>query len=130
MSTRASSFGPAEPSVFEKLLHLNWGLILLLLLTASVGFAMLFSAANGNVNPWASRQVVRLGVGLVAMVIVALIDLRFWLRMAYPAYLAGLALLGLVELGGQVGMGAQRWLDLGVSSRPRTRRRAPDPLRR
>ena len=114
MSTRASSFGPAEPSVFEKLLHLNWGLILLLLLTASVGFAMLFSAANGNVNPWASRQVVRLGVGLVAMVIVALIDLRFWLRMAYPAYLAGLALLGLVELGGHVGMGAQRWLDLGV----------------
>ncbi len=114
MNARGNSFNPAEPSIFEKLLHLNWGLILLLILTASVGLAMLFSAANGNVNPWASRQVVRLGVGLIAMVIVALIDLRFWLRMAYPAYFAGIALLGLVEFTGQIGMGAQRWLDLGV----------------
>ena len=113
MAARANSFSRAEPTVFDKLLHLNWGLILLLLLTASVGFAMLFSAANGNINPWASRQVVRLGVGLVAMVIVALIDLRFWLRVAYPAYFAGLALLGLVEFMGSIGMGAQRWLDLG-----------------
>ncbi len=113
MAARANAFSGNEPSVFDKLLRLNWGLVLLLLLTASVGFAMLFSAANGNINPWASRQVVRLGVGLVAMVIVALIDLRFWLRVAYPAYFAGLALLGLVEVMGSVGMGAQRWLDLG-----------------
>lgn len=113
MAARANSFSGTEPTILDKLLHLNWGLILLLLLTSSVGFAMLFSAANGNINPWASRQVVRLGVGLVAMVIVALIDLRFWLRVAYPAYVVGLLLLALVEFMGSIGMGAQRWLDLG-----------------
>jgi rod shape determining protein RodA len=48
------------------------------------------------------------------MLVVALIDLRFWFRCAYVAY--GAALLGLiaVEFAGQVAMGAQRWLDLGL----------------
>ncbi len=113
MSLRYGGLGRAEPSLGEKILRLNWGLVLLILATASVGFAMLYSAANGNMDPWATRQMARLAVGMVAMFIVALIDLRFWLRLAYPAYAVGLALLAMVEFSGSVGKGAQRWLDLG-----------------
>ena len=56
----------------------------------------------------------RFWVGLSVLVAVALIDIRFWFRCAYLVY--GAALLGLVavELVGQISMGAQRWLDLGV----------------
>lgn len=113
MSGRYGGFSHAEPSLGDKLLHLNWGMVLLILATASVGFAMLYSAANGNMNPWATRQMARLGVGMLAMFIVALIDLRFWLRLAYPSYFIGLLLLAAVEFNGSIGMGAQRWLDLG-----------------
>ncbi len=113
MSVRYGGLSRAEPSLGDKLIHLNWGLVLLILATASVGFAMLYSAANGDLNPWATRQMARLGVGMVAMFIVAMIDLRFWLRLAYPAYAAGLLLLAAVEFMGSIGMGAQRWLDLG-----------------
>ena len=88
--------------------------MLLLAATAAIGLAMLYSAAGGNFDPWAARQVGRFGAGLAAMIAVALVDIRIWLRLAYPAYVASLALLGAVEAGGIVVMGAQRWLDLGI----------------
>jgi len=113
MSVRYGGLSRAEPSLGEKILRLNWGMVLLILATACVGFAMLYSAANGNLEPWATRQMARLAVGMVAMFIVALIDLRFWLRLAYPAYAIGLLLLAVVEFSGTASKGAQRWLDLG-----------------
>lgn len=98
----------------EKLLHLNWEFVLLIVLTASIGFAMLFSAANGDFEPWASRQLMRFGVGILLMIVVAMTDIRIWLRAAFPIYALCLALLAAVELMGSIGMGAQRWLDLGL----------------
>ena len=91
----------------------------MLLLAAAgrgIGFAMLYSAANGGWDPWASRQMVRFGVGLVHAprradrhpVLVPL-RLRDLLRRL-------LILLVAVEVMGRVGMGAQRWIDLGSSS--------------
>ena len=83
-------------------------------LVAGVGFAMLYSAAGGNLSPWASRQMIRFSAGLGVMLVIALIDIRFWLRYAYLFYGIGLALLVSVEFFGVVGMGAQRWVDLGL----------------
>lgn len=100
-------------SLGQKLLHLHWLFVILLTLTASIGFAMLYSAAGGDFDPWASRQMVRFGVGLVGMIVVALTDIRVWLRYAYAFYFLVLALLVAVEISGFVGMGAQRWISLG-----------------
>lgn len=108
-----AGFGDAQPTIRQKLLRLNWELVLLITLTASIGFAMLYSAANGSFDPWASRQISRFAVGLAMMLIVALIDIRFWLRASYPIYGVCLSLLVAVEIMGSIGMGAQRWLDLG-----------------
>jgi len=102
-----------EMTLRQKVWQINWGLVLLLCLIAGVGFAMLYSAANGSMSPWASRQMVRFGIGLTIMFIVALIDIRIWFRYAYFIYLGVLALLGAVEVMGTIGMGAQRWIDLG-----------------
>ena len=98
----------------RKLRDLNWFLVLLLIAVACVGFAMLYSAANGSISPWASRQMVRFGVGLGLMFALALTDIRIWLRYAYLIYLGALLLLVAVEVMGEVGMGARRWVDLGV----------------
>jgi len=101
-------------SLGQKLLHVHWLFVILITLTASVGFVMLYSAAGGSFDPWASRQMVRFGVGLVGMIIVALTDIRVWLRYAYVFYFVVLALLVAVEIAGFVGMGAQRWISFGV----------------
>jgi rod shape determining protein RodA len=98
----------------QKLADVNWLLVLLLCLVAGVGFAMLYSAGNGSYSPWASRQMLRFGVGLLLMLGVAVVDIRFWYRYAYALYAVALLLLIAVEVAGVVGMGAKRWVDLGL----------------
>ena len=102
-----------ELTLRQKIWHINWGLLLLISLIACVGFAMLYSAADGNWEPWASRQATRFGIGVALMFIIAIIDIRIWMRYAYGIYAVGLVLLVGVEVMGSVGMGAQRWIDLG-----------------
>ncbi len=102
-----------EMTLGEKLWQVNWGIVLLLTALASIGFAMLYSAAGGSLEPWAQRQMVRFGMGFVLMIIVALVDIRFWMRWAYVLYAGTMVMLVAVELQGRVGMGAQRWLDFG-----------------
>jgi rod shape determining protein RodA len=97
----------------RKLVRLDWPLVLLVGLTAGIGFTMLYSAANGSLEPWAIRQMMRFGMGLALMLVIALIDIRFWMRWAYLIYLAALGLLVGVEFAGTTGMGATRWINLG-----------------
>ena len=102
-----------ESTIGRKLWQINWSFVLLIALIAGVVFAMLYSAADGQLDPWSSRQMARFGFGLVAMIVFALIDIRTWLRYAYFIYFASLVLLAAVEVTGSVGMGAQRWINLG-----------------
>jgi len=97
----------------QKLLQMNWMFIILLGVTVAIGVGMLYSAAGGDFNPWASRQMIRFGVGVAIMIVVALVDVRIWMKLAYPFYIVALILLVLVELKGSIGMGAQRWINLG-----------------
>ena len=97
----------------QKLLHIHWLFVILLFLAASIGFFMLYSAANGNLEPWAFRQFVRFCLGVCVMIAIALIDIRIWMRYAYFFYLITLGLLMIVEVAGTIGMGAQRWLSFG-----------------
>ncbi len=113
MAVREDALNPPSFTLRQKLWQMHWLFILLLGATASVGFAMLYSAAGGNIDPWASRQMVRFAVGMAVLITVALIDIRLWLKYAYVFYLATVALLFAVEVMGEVGKGAQRWLDLG-----------------
>ena len=106
----------APPGLAEKAASVNWGLVLLLSAIAGIGFAVLYSAAGGSFDPWASRSMMRFGLGLALMLSVAMIDIRFWYRAAWPFYGVSALLLVLVDLKGTKGMGAQRWLELGPLS--------------
>ena len=101
------------PTGLRKVLFLNWALVLLLTAVASVGFLMLYSVAGGSLSPWAEPQMKRFAFGLVVMFIVAFVPIWFWRNMAALAYGGSVLLLVLVDLFGAVGMGAQRWIDLG-----------------
>ncbi len=103
----------AELSWREKLWQINWSLIALLTVIASVGFLTLYSAANGSLEPWAIKQMIRFGMGITLMIAVAVVDIRVWIRHAYIIYAVSLVLLVAVEIKGTIGMGAQRWIDLG-----------------
>ena len=108
-----NSLNPPGLTIGSKLQSISLGLIAVLVMIACVGFAMMYSAANGNWYPWAMRQVIRFGVCLVILVVVALTDVRVMMRWSYVAYGIALALLIVVEVAGEIGMGAQRWIDLG-----------------
>tara|TARA_Y100000588_G_C14129664_1_gene871012 strand:- start:90 stop:1244 length:1155 start_codon:yes stop_codon:yes gene_type:complete len=113
MSDLNSGYQISQRALVAKLGQVSWGLLFLTLLVAVIGFAMLYSAAGGSVYPWAERQIIRFIFGIIFLLIVCLLDIRFWLRWAYLFY--GLALISLivVEGYGLIGMGAQRWLDIG-----------------
>mgnify|MGYP006425375581 CR=1 FL=1 len=101
-----------EMTLGRKFLQINWGLVFLIVLLAGVGCVMLYSAANGSMEPWAARQAIRFGGGMVIMLTIAVIDVRFLFRWTWLIYLGALGLLAAVEVMGSIGMGAQRWIDL------------------
>lgn len=110
-------------SLLHKLTQLHWFLLLTIIAIATFGTLVLFSAgssahdlATGLLKidatyaiQHATRFVLMLGVALV----VALLPLRLWAAVAYPAYAIGVVMLVMVDFGGVVVNGAERWLQLG-----------------
>ena len=87
-------------------------LLVLLLLITSFGLVVLYSA-SGQDMAMVYRQAVRLGVGLLVMLIISQVPphiLRIWTPWLYG--LGVIMLLATWFLG--IGRGTQRWLDLGV----------------
>lgn len=107
-------FIESKKGFFTQLLQTSWPLMALIVLLMSVGIVMLYSAADGSMNPWASKQILRFCFGFLIMVFMASLDVKWWLSKAYIFYGISLLLLILVEIFGFIGMGAQRWIDLYV----------------
>jgi rod shape determining protein RodA len=101
------------PTGWRKLFYMNWPLVFLLTAVASAGFLMLYSVAGGNIHTWAEPQMKRFAVGMIAMFVVAFVPIWFWRNVSALAYIVALLLLVAVELFGAIGMGAQRWLEIG-----------------
>jgi rod shape determining protein RodA len=94
-------------------LHLDGPLLVAVLGVCAAGLIVLFSAAGEDLGV-SIRQAARIGIGLGVIVAVAQIPPRV-LRIASPfLYTIGVLLLIAVAVTGDVAMGAQRWLDLGV----------------
>ena len=90
-----------------------WRMLIPLFMLVAFGAAVLFSAAGGSMDPYASSHLVRFGVFLVMASIIASLPREFVRFFTYPAYFVVLLLLFGVEIIGQVNGGSQRWLDLG-----------------
>ena len=114
MATLGHGLARRQPALPEKLRILSWSLVFLILLAAACGIAVLYSAADGSMQPWAAAQSLRFAIALALMIGTALVGVRYWYRLAYWAYGVALALVVAVDLRGFVGMGARRWIDLGI----------------
>ena len=110
----AELFGkPVVATLPRKLLRVNWLLAFLTAAIAVIGSVMLHSVAGGRLEPWAATHMWRFGAGFCLMLVIALVDIRVWLKLALPAYAIALVLLALVPFVGVSALGAKRWLELG-----------------
>ena len=103
----------STPTGLRKILFLNWPLTLLLSSVACVGFLMLYSVAGGSFTPWAEPQMKRFAVGLILMIAIGVTPIWFWRNLSGFCYGVTVILLVAVDLFGEEGKGAQRWIDLG-----------------
>ncbi|MBW6400059.1 rod shape-determining protein RodA [Roseomonas sp. HJA6] len=99
--------------ILEKFWQIPWSFVLLLCGVAAIGYVALLSAGGGNPDTYAQKHAIRFGFGLVLMLGIAMVDIRVIARFAWLGYLGGIALLVLVLLHGNIGKGAQRWIDIG-----------------
>lgn len=94
-------------------LHLDVPLLVGLLLLSAVGLIVLYSASGQNMDVIV-RQLIRLGAGFAMLLVLAQIPPQQVARWTPWLYGIGLLLLLAVLVMGEVGKGAQRWLDFGV----------------
>jgi len=86
-----------------------------------IGVFFIYSAQMARDGSQWKSQLVYLTLGAVLYLGTALLDYRIWLRYAHWVYLVSLVLLVLVlipGIGTTHGMGARRWIDLGVAFQP------------
>lgn len=107
-------YGSRHLGLKDKFCRLSFSYILLIMILACVGTMTLYSAANGSWDPWAVKHISRFGVTLLLMIGLAMVDIRYYYHGAYLFYFATLFLLVVVEITGHIGMGAQRWINLGL----------------
>jgi rod shape determining protein RodA len=107
---------PTNPNRRQGLLaviHIDLPLLVGLLLLCGFGLIVLYSASGENLGQ-VQRQVVRILLAFAVMLAVAQLNPATLRRWSPWLYLAGLLMLVAVLLFGEVGKGAQRWLDLGI----------------
>ncbi|HEX8388005.1 MAG TPA: rod shape-determining protein RodA [Sphingomonas sp.] len=93
---------------------LPWKLLFAVLAAAGFGLLTLYSAAGGSFTPWALNQGLRFALLFGVMLALSYVPAETWRAIAYPSYAVVLVLLIAVEAMGHVGMGAQRWINLGI----------------
>lgn len=103
----------SKTSRFLQYLHIDPVLLAGLLLLMAAGLGILYSASDGSIE-LVQRQIIRLSISFAVMFFVAQIP-QHTLYLWAPWFFAfGIVLLILVLLAGDVGKGAQRWLNLYV----------------
>ncbi|MFT5218000.1 MAG: rod shape determining protein RodA [Planctomycetota bacterium] len=98
-------------------LRLDPVLFSMLILLSVFGCILLYSATGAD-NAQLVKQLLRLGIAMMLMIATANIPLRILKKSAYGLYLLGVLLLLAVMFFGEVGKGAQRWLDIGIRFQP------------
>lgn len=92
--------------------HIPWGLLGVTVVMSLLGLWNLASASRPPHSIWTS-QAVYIGLGLVAMVAVAAVDMRFIQRMVIPVYVINILALIALRFIGHKAKGAESWIVLG-----------------
>ena len=93
---------------------ISWPIVGATLAIALLGIMMMVSAGGGDWSLYAGPQFLRLLAALAGMFVVAFIPSRLLLRYSYLIYGVLVLVLVGVDVAGHIGMGAQRWLKVGI----------------
>lgn len=93
-------------------LHIDIPLFICLILISAMSFIILFSASGQDMNI-IMRQAARIGIAFLLMIVLAHVKPNQFKRHSLLLYSIGIILLLAVLIMGQIGKGAQRWLELG-----------------
>ncbi len=93
--------------------HIDWPLLLGILTLMAISIALVYSAGGQDID-MVIRQAMKLGIGVGVMLVVAQVSPFFYQKWAPHIFFVGVGLLITVLIVGDMGKGAQRWLNLGV----------------
>jgi rod shape determining protein RodA len=102
-----------ESKTLSTRLHVDFPIILGIIVVCGIGLVILYSASNQQVDV-VTRQAIRIGIAIIMMLLVAQVPASSIRRWCPELYVLGILLLLLVIFFGDIGKGAQRWLDIGV----------------
>ena len=103
----------------KNILKLNLFFIFLVIILTIIGILALYSAADGNFDPWAIRHAIRFIIFFIMMICISLIDIKYIFKYSYLIFFICLVLLFSVEIIGTFGKGAERWIKIfGISIQP------------
>ena len=98
---------------FKSLLNINWIYFFLLLIIFWVGEINLYSAAGGNLEPWAISQLKRFIIFLPIVFFILLLQPKFIFNVTELILIAVMLGLLITLFFGYTGMGAKRWIRVG-----------------
>lgn len=98
----------------EKLSRFSVALFIPMCLVLAISIVVLYSAGGGAWQPFALSQLVKILLGFVVFFFAAFSNIKTWIKSAYMIYAIALVMIILVTFVGHTGMGAQRWLNLGI----------------
>ena len=98
----------------EKLGRFSLGMFVPMCMVLAVSIVVLYSAGGGNWKPFALSQLMKIILGFVVFFFAAFTNIKTWVKSAYLIYAVALIMIILVTFVGHTGMGAQRWLNLGI----------------
>lgn len=100
--------------------NFDWVTFFTIIAISIIGIMTIFSATRqlGDA-PQASfylKQIAWLAISICALIAIVSFDYIWLGRIAIPLYIIGIVLLVIVLVSGRTGMGAQRWISIGVFS--------------
>ncbi|MEM0912210.1 MAG: rod shape-determining protein RodA [Pseudomonadota bacterium] len=102
----------ANKTTFLEKIHIDGFLLFSLISLMVIGVLTIYSSGGQDVG-LIHRQTIRLGLAIFVMLVMAQLPIQFYRQIAPVSYFVGLCMLVAVLLFGDMGKGAQRWLDLG-----------------
>lgn len=110
-SRHSQHFNTDNKVTFWQRIHLDPWLLMLLFVTALSGLAILYSASAQNMN-MLLKQTMSFSIAFVVMLVMAQVPPSLYRNFTPFFYVGGVILLILVEIIGEIRLGAQRWIDI------------------
>ena len=111
----SSRHGPLTRLLYR--IHLDAPLLAGISAVLVLSLMVLYSGSGSDIDT-VYRQCARIGMAMLVLAVMAQIDIS-WIRRASPwVYAIGIITLAMVDIAGEMGGGAQRWLDIGVRFQP------------